>query len=232
MHGVRAPCVRVRACAADGHRRGASQYSCKYFWQFDKIHTCFDMVREHESRHGFEYDWLVRLRPDVRFDAAPDVARLCRANASHVAHLLTLRPNPPPRRMRATLSDQFARMRRGEADLYFGAVRAFDWCVPLAKMDGNCHNHLKAGEAVFEECLLTYHYLSRQRGDGSLQLKAPVGVFSNLHAEQVRHAPPHEGIDFVNGTFNNADGTSRPFAFVLRDVRLVAAAPHPRAVRR
>lgn len=35
-----------------------------------KIQTCLDMVEKYQSRYGFEYDAIVRIRPDILFDDA------------------------------------------------------------------------------------------------------------------------------------------------------------------
>lgn len=139
-----------------------TEYSCKFFAQFDKIARCYEMVQAHEKLHRVAYDWVARLRPDIHLYRTDHLTGLCRGNASRIA----MYKNPWN-----TYADHFARMKRADAQHYFRASDGFSSCHPLASIQPYCHQGLADRQHVAPECFLSYH-LNR--------LRFPRVPFSNL----------------------------------------------------
>lgn len=43
---------------------------------FDKARLCLDLVQQHEAETGQRYDWILRSRPDLRWDTDTDLPQL------------------------------------------------------------------------------------------------------------------------------------------------------------
>lgn len=112
----------------------AGHYSQSYATLYAAA-RCFHLVRNDEERTGEQYDWVVRLRPDMQISI-----RLPPAETEPRVHMSGI---------------AFALIPRIQADDYFSVVDAFDkdTCKELQDMgDDVCKNYAYEGDS--SECLL------------------------------------------------------------------------------
>jgi len=154
-HGPQA--VPSRSCPSGSGpicERG-TEFGCTFWSQFEKVGRCWRMVQDYEREHGMRYDYIGRLRPDVRLEAEfPRISahQLRTANRLELFHRVWGVKTP----LGTTVGDHFALMRRVDAPTYFEASRAFYQCVPLGMLQVGCHVDIMHGRAVPPECILTH----------------------------------------------------------------------------
>lgn len=56
---------------------------------FDKVRLCLDLVKEHETETGQRYDWILRSRPDLRWDVESQLPPLHQLSSQRIYFPIT-----------------------------------------------------------------------------------------------------------------------------------------------
>ena len=100
---------------------------------FDKVRVCLDLVKQHETESGEEYGWILRSRPDLRWDAETQLPPLHELSIQKIYTPIT----------RLNLQDSVCKdpvqiVPRHLADIFF--VKIMDKCLLRRDMRGEVWN--------------------------------------------------------------------------------------------
>lgn len=123
------------------------------YYQFEKVKTCYNLVRTHELIIGQRYKQIIRARPDMSFNGYIPI------NIHHCLQEICVGDN----HFKGSVSDHFAIVPRHFADIYFLAVDHFK-CTNRSILEQFNHNYnpLPIGMHVPPESFLSY--ITRSQG--------------------------------------------------------------------
>ena len=163
-----------------------------FYHQALKAERCYALVRAHEQKMGFTYDWVVRSRTDSAWDAvnfpadALDPGRIYAVDGCNVME-------------HGAMCDWFFAVPRKWADVAFSATAGWDDCVPDGGDKGfPCHvGSWHAVDGTPPECLLTRHMIK-----GGVPRDAFVNIRARgsnergvvMHSASVQHDPGNENV--------------------------------------